>query len=587
MATDDREEQFERALAKHLKGAAENACPDAEVLAAYHERTLSLEEMAKWKEHIAGCERCQETLALVEQTETVDAEEWQEQNSDLASMGAVAKPQLARATAVRMDMNAGLMATAPAAAAVELARRGSRGSRAQWKWIVPIGAVAAGVIVWVGVTEIKHKEEAQQAVQIAQNRQAVATSQPPLELKTPPPAAEPNPVRDSTASLQEENKALSTAAPAPVARRANTSPRMIAPGAVPELKQELDKKKDAIGEGQGYGNGIAAPAPAAAVPSASVEDSLARSRSDAAALAKESGVVAGAANAPVSRVSPPPKPPAEKGRATMAERSEGSRKAGSVSTITGTVLDPSGAAISGAVITVTDISSGNSKIAVADAAGRFALGDLPSDQYRVVVAHTGFAQSEQTLTLAPQQNEQLQVQLKLGSVRQSVEASGGAASTLNTETAETATNAASSKSVSKLPSNGRSAYQLVQLAASDQRYILAPDQKLAWRVGDGGKIERTSDHGKTWKLQKSGVGTDLSAGSATPDNACWVIGKAGTILLTTDGGKHWRQVTSPNAEDIGGIHATDAQHATIWDASNRRSFATSDGGVTWTPAANE
>jgi len=53
------------------------------------------------------------------------------------------------------------------------------------------------------------------------------------------------------------------------------------------------------------------------------------------------------------------------------------------------------------------------------------------------------------------------------------------------------------------------------------------------------------------------------------------------ILLTTDGGAHWTLVSSPLSEDFGGIRATDALHATIWNARNTKSFETSDGGLTW------
>src|SRR5277367_1859030 len=77
MGPDERDQQFERALGRHLRNAERDAaCPDPETLAAYHERTLSLEEMARWKEHIAGCARCQEALALLEQSETALAEGW-------------------------------------------------------------------------------------------------------------------------------------------------------------------------------------------------------------------------------------------------------------------------------------------------------------------------------------------------------------------------------------------------------------------------------------------------------------------------------------------------------------------------------
>src|SRR5271154_4626151 len=92
MGSDERDQQFERALGRHLRGAEQYAaCPDPETLAAYHERTMSLEEMSRWKEHIAGCARCQEALALVEQSEGALAEEWQDERN-LVAMSAARSP---------------------------------------------------------------------------------------------------------------------------------------------------------------------------------------------------------------------------------------------------------------------------------------------------------------------------------------------------------------------------------------------------------------------------------------------------------------------------------------------------------------
>ena len=108
-----------------------------------------------------------------------------------------------------------------------------------------------------------------------------------------------------------------------------------------------------------------------------------------------------------------------------------------------------------------------------------------------------------------------------------------------------------------------------------------------WRVGDSGKIERSDDRGKTWKPQTSNVTEDLTSGSAVSDKVCWVVGRNGTILVSVDGGKSWNPVTSPIAGDIGGIRATDALHASIWDAPRHVSFETSDGGASWTRNANE
>jgi len=83
------------------------------------------------------------------------------------------------------------------------------------------------------------------------------------------------------------------------------------------------------------------------------------------------------------------------------------------------------------------------------------------------------------------------------------------------------------------------------------------------------------------------VTADLTAGSATSNDVCWVVGKSGTLLLTGDGGKHWSQLSSPIAADLGGVHATNASHASIWDVPNRNSFETNDGGATWQRTANE
>ena len=87
-----------------------------------------------------------------------------------------------------------------------------------------------------------------------------------------------------------------------------------------------------------------------------------------------------------------------------------------------------------------------------------------------------------------------------------------------------------------------------------------------------------SDGGRSWLRQTSGVLADLVTGSALSEKVCWIVGRVGAILLTTDGGEHWKTVTSPISEDLGGIRATDALDATVWNAKNTKTFETSDGG---------
>jgi len=128
---------------------------------------------------------------------------------------------------------------------------------------------------------------------------------------------------------------------------------------------------------------------------------------------------------------------------------------------------------------------------------------------------------------------------------------------------------------------GRTALELA--AVSNPHLIPAPGSKVIWRAGRSGVIELSKDGGSSWSRQTSGVLSDLLTGSAPSDQVCWIVGRVGAILLTTDGGAHWALLSSPLSEDLGGIRATDALHATIWNARNTRSFETSDGGLTWTP----
>jgi photosystem II stability/assembly factor-like uncharacterized protein len=109
--------------------------------------------------------------------------------------------------------------------------------------------------------------------------------------------------------------------------------------------------------------------------------------------------------------------------------------------------------------------------------------------------------------------------------------------------------------------------------------ISAPGGLVSWQVGQTGYIEFSSDAGKTWTLQLSGVRTDLLGGSAPSEKVCWIVGRAGTILRTTDGGAHWQKVQSPTQEDIHSVVAQDARQASI--SLTNGVYQTTDAGVTW------
>jgi hypothetical protein len=134
--------------------------------------------------------------------------------------------------------------------------------------------------------------------------------------------------------------------------------------------------------------------------------------------------------------------------------------------------------------------------------------------------------------------------------------------------------------------NGRDVNSLITLASGSE-FILSPDHKVWWKLGQAGTVELTTDGGKKWKSLDTGAASQLTAGSAPSSKVCWIAGKAGTLLLTTDRGGHWTTIATPITGDLGGVHAADAKHASIWDATKHASYETSDGGASWKQTANE
>jgi len=137
-----------------------------------------------------------------------------------------------------------------------------------------------------------------------------------------------------------------------------------------------------------------------------------------------------------------------------------------------------------------------------------------------------------------------------------------------------------------LPVNGHDYTQLLDLVP-DPHLISVPGADILWRVGSAGKIEKSLDASAHWKREKSHVKVDLTTGSAPSAEICWIVGASGTILRTQDGGAYWKKVSSPLQGEIGGVRAVDAEHAIVWNGDKSSSFATADGGATWSPVPNQ
>ena len=132
-------------------------------------------------------------------------------------------------------------------------------------------------------------------------------------------------------------------------------------------------------------------------------------------------------------------------------------------TITGTVTDPSGAAISDAAVTAKSVERGTTFTAQSNESGIYRLSQLPAGTYDLKIEKAGFQTSlRPALVLSVNQVARIDVEMKVGQVSQTVEVTG-AAPVLKTEATQVDTiiNATTNDN---LPLASRNYVQLTLLA---------------------------------------------------------------------------------------------------------------------------
>jgi carboxypeptidase family protein len=133
------------------------------------------------------------------------------------------------------------------------------------------------------------------------------------------------------------------------------------------------------------------------------------------------------------------------------------------SQFSGTVLDPTGAAIAGAKITVTHTSTGESLFATTNSSGNYTVKEVPPGVYKISVEAVGFKTvSNNAVTADAGTIAHVDFKLQIGKASEVVEVTGEATA-VNTEDSKLATTVNSTQ-ISNLPLNGRNVYDLMQLA---------------------------------------------------------------------------------------------------------------------------
>ena len=130
---------------------------------------------------------------------------------------------------------------------------------------------------------------------------------------------------------------------------------------------------------------------------------------------------------------------------------------------TGTVTDPSGAAIANAKVTVTNVGTNLSVTTTTGPTGLYKFNELPAGTYQITAEAQGFKTiTNRGLVLNAGTIQRADFSMQLGQTREVIEVTGEAAA-VNTEDSKLASTVAISQ-VANLPLNGRNVYDLIQLA---------------------------------------------------------------------------------------------------------------------------
>ncbi len=286
--------------------------------------------------------------------------------------------------------------------------------------------------------------------------------------------------------------------------------------------------------------------------------------------------------------------------------------------IGGHVVDPSGAVVSNARITVIPSKTGGVTNTVTDSQGAWLIAGLPTGNYRVQAQAPGFTTTVKDLHYDANQPSMYSLTLSPGSVSETVEVSAEAlqvqADTASVDT--TVTN----RGVSRVPVNGRNLASLVALSPGGLQTV--------WSLNSG-QLQRSVDQGKTWQtvdvngipaldaaslavaaktsqaqtaqattaqaptqaktkaLDKSrkGVAAVTFRALAVAGSDVWVGGSGGALYRSSDAGNHWTRVVpyasgTALTDDIVSLEFADSQHGKF-STSAGEVWTTADGGQTW------
>jgi len=259
--------------------------------------------------------------------------------------------------------------------------------------------------------------------------------------------------------------------------------------------------------------------------------------------------------------------------------------------VRGLVVDPSGAVVSGAKVTVTNTATGVSLASATNEAGNYDVPSVPPGPYTIAISKPGFKEFVRTGLKVEPATVALNATLQIGAVAETVTVEAQA------PTVDTASTSVSS--VTAYGANTRDAYRASSADIANLPNLVAARQAGTWQITAAGNLQRSFDGGKSWEsvpVFQSGVNQAgvYSTGRLRVVTATgfqvWVGGSGGALLHSQDAGRHFTNVRVHRKRatltgDIVALAFPDPEHGRV-ETADHDVWTTSDGGKTWRPSAS-